>query len=100
MLTLECGVTLPGVCEVEGTPTARGETRERSPSGRTNPGVLFHRLEVTLMVLNDVGDVLRFRLRVRQLRRSLAVQVIQEFHLTGVQGLYQLNSHSKLCHLV
>ena len=31
---------------------------------------------------------------------SLAVQVIQEFHLTGVQGLYQLNSHSKLCHLV
>ena len=63
-------------------------------------GVLFHRLEVTLTVLNDVGDVLRFRLRVRQLRRSLAVQVIEEFHLTGVQGLYQLNSHSKLCHLV
>ena len=58
--------------------------------------VLFHRLEVTLTVLNDVGDVLRFRLRVRQLRRSLVVQVIQEFHLTGVQGLYQL----KLYHLV
>ena len=60
-------------------------------------GVLFHRLG-TLTVLNDVGDVLRFRSRVRQLRRSLAVQAIQEFHLTGVQGLYQLNSHSKLCH--
>ena len=36
LLTLECGVTLPGVCE-DGAPTARGETRERSPSGRTNP---------------------------------------------------------------
>ena len=67
---------------------------------RQTLGVLFHRLEVTLTVLNDVGDVLRFRLRVRQLRGSLAVQIIQEFHLTGVQGLYQLNSHSKLCHLV
>ena len=57
--------------------------------------VLFHRLEVTLTVLNDVGDVLRFRSRVRQLRRSLAVQAIQEFHLTGVQGLYQLNSQQQ-----
>ena len=62
--------------------------------------VLFHPLEVTLTVLNDVEDVLRFRSRVRQLRRSVAVQTIQEFHLTGVQGLYQLNSYSKLCHLV
>ena len=25
---------------------------------------------------------------------------VQEFHLTGVQGLYQLNSHSKLYRLV
>ena len=71
MLALECGVTLPGVCE------------DRRYTDCTR--VLFHRLEVTLTVLNDVGDVLRFRLRVRQLRKSLVVQVIQEFHLTGVQ---------------
>ena len=29
-------------------------------------GVLFHRLEVTLTVLNDVGDVLRFRSRAQE----------------------------------
>ena len=28
--------------------------------------VLFHRLDVTLRVLNDVGDVLQFRLRVKE----------------------------------
>ena len=87
MLTLECGVTLPGVCEDGRYEVKQGKGLRQV--GQTL-GVLFHRLEVTLTVLNDVGDVLRF----------LAVQVIQEFHLTGVQGLYQLNSHSKLCHLV
>ena len=76
---------------MEGAPTARGETRERSPSGRTNPwSPVSSSGGNPVTVLNDAGDVLRFRLRVRQLRRSLAVQVIQEFHLTGVQGLYQL----------
>ena len=84
---------------MEGSQTTRGEVRERSPSGR-NPFSPVSSSEVTLTGLNDVGDVLRFNPRVRQLRRSLVVQVIQEFHLTGVQGLYQLNSHSKLYRLV
>ena len=98
MLTLECGVTLPGVCEdyrLHEVKQGKGLRQVEQTLG-----VLFHRLEVTLTALNDVGDVLQFRSRVRQLRRSLAVQAIQEFHLTGVQGLYQLNSYSKLCHLV
>ena len=52
-------------------------------------GVLFHRLEVTLTVLNDVGDVLRFRLRVRQLRRSLAVQGISSHRVPGTVPVEQ-----------
>ena len=69
-------------------------------SGRTNPWS-----PVSSSGGNPDGPERRRRrpavqIGVRQLTRSLADQVIQEFHLTGVQGLYQLNSHSKLCHLV
>ena len=55
---------------MEGAPTARDETRERSPSGRTNSWSPVSSSGGTLTVLNEVEDVLRFRSRVRQLKRS------------------------------
>ena len=35
-------------------------------------GVLLHSLEVALTAQNDVGDVLRFRSRVRQLKKEFS----------------------------
>ena len=75
---------------MEGSPTARGETRERSPSGRTNPWS-----PVSSSGGNPDGPERRRRRPTVQIEG----QTTQE-ELSRVQGLYQLNSHSKLCHLV
>ena len=40
---------------MEGQPTTRDETRERSPTGRTNPWSPVSSSGVNLRVLNDVG---------------------------------------------
>ena len=85
---------------MEGAPTARDETRERSPSGRTN---------FWSPVSSSGGNPDRPKRRRRRptvqiegqtTQKEFSSSAIQEFHLTGVQGLYQLNGYSKLCHLV
>ena len=85
---------------MEGVPTARGETRERSPSGRTNP---------CSSVLSSGGNLDGPERRRRRPTVQTKGQTTQkEFSSSGNPGISshrspgtdQLNSYSKLCHLV
>ena len=72
---------------MEGVPTARGETRERSPSGRTNPWS-----PVSSSGGNPDGPERRRRRPTVQIEGQ-ATQ--EEFSSSGNPRI-----HSKLCHLV
>ena len=92
MLTLECGVTLPGVCE----------------DGRSSDYVVRESVLLEGVLLHQPGGSPDGPER-RRRRPTVQVegQATQEefsspmqsrnFISQGVQGLYQLNSHSKLC---
>ena len=78
---------------MEGLPTTR--ERERSPGrgsasqpGGSPDGPDRRRRRPTVQVEGQATQ------------EEFSSPMSPEFHLTGVQGLYQLNSHSKLCRLV